>query len=123
MITSNITFLYYKNLDEAIRFFEDTLELTMVMDQGFARVYKVTETSFLGMVKTKEEASENDTLFSFTVDDVEAYYQIFKGKNVKNLTEMNYFKDIPLKSFFFEDFSNHRFEIQEFLKKEDKITF
>lgn len=122
MISSSITFLYYEDFLRGVSFFEEVLELSLVMDQGFARVYKVTETSFLGMVKKEKREKANDTLFSFTVDDVDAYYDCFKKKDVLNLTEIIEF-DIPLKSFFFEDFEGHKFEIQEFVKKEDKLLF
>lgn len=123
MITSNVTFLYYEDFKKAITFFEDTLELEMVMDQGFARVYKVTESSFLGMVTKEVRNQSNDTLYSFTVDDVKKYYEQYKTKDVCHLSEITHFKEIPLQSFFFEDFEGHHFEIQEFLKKEDKEVF
>lgn len=120
MITSNVTFLYYEDFDRAISFFEDILELELVMDQGFARIYKVTESSFLGMVLKENRKTENDTLYSFTVDDVYHYYDLYQKKNLQSLSEIKHFKNIPLKSFFFDDFEGHHFEIQEFLKKEDK---
>lgn len=123
MITSNVTFLYYSNLSKAKEFVEETLELPLVMDQGFALVYQVTDTSFLGIVSKESRDEINDTLYSFTVDDVYKYYDLYKNKKVKNMTEIKHFKNIPLKSFFFEDFDGHQFEIQEFLKKEDKELF
>jgi predicted enzyme related to lactoylglutathione lyase len=123
MISSNVTFLYYEDYNQAIPFFENTLELELVMDQGFARVYKVTESSFLGMVRKEHRNKANDTLYSFTVDDVQSYYDIFNTKDVHRLSKITHFKDIPLKSFFFEDFEGHHFEIQQFLKKEDKELF
>lgn len=122
MISSSITFLYYENFEKGVLFFEDVLELSLVMDQGFARVYRVTDSSFLGIVTKEKREYLNDTLFSFTVDNVEAYYEKFKEKEVCNLSELIIF-DIPLKSFFFEDFEGHKFEVQEFLKKEDKLLF
>lgn len=123
MITSNVTFLYYEDYKKAITFFEEVLKLKLIMDQDFARVYEVTKTSFLGMVKKEKRIKTNDTLYSFTVDDVDLYYDLYSSKDIYNLSKMNHFKDIPLKSFFFEDFEGHQFEIQEFLKKEDKEVF
>lgn len=123
MISSNVTFLYYEDYDKAITFFEEVLNLKLIMDQHFARVYEVTKSSFLGMVKKETRIQTNDTLYSFTVDDVDLYFKLYSSKDVHYLSKMNHFKDIPLKSFFFEDFEGHKFEIQEFLKKEDKELF
>jgi hypothetical protein len=122
MISSNITFLYYNDLNKASSFVEEVLSLPIVMNQGFAKIYRVTPSSFLGIVKKENREEQCDTLFSFTVDDVEYYHQIFKKKNVNHLTDIISF-DIPLKSFFFEDFEGHRFEYQQFIKKEDKELF
>jgi len=64
-----------------------------------------------------------DTLVSLNTLDVEKAYSKIKSRHTINLTEIKHFESIPLKSFFFEDKEGHRFEIQEFLKEEDKLRF
>lgn len=122
--SSAITFLYYEDFSYGTDFIENVLELELVMDQGFARVYEVNEKAFLGIVqkRDKDEVSGN-TLFSLTTSNVEKEFERVKQLKVYNITEMKHFESIPLKSFFFDDKEGHKFEIQEFLKEEDVIKF
>ncbi len=116
MYTSNITFLYYEDFNYGDHFLRNVLKLNEVMDQGFAKVFKVTKHSYIGIV-TKENRNniKEDTLNSLTVKDVEKAYNEIKKEELYNLTEIKFFESIPLKSFFFEDKENHHFEIQQFL--------
>lgn len=50
---SQITFLYFKNLDEAVPFFEKVLNLELVDDQGTARLYRISSGAFIGIVDEK----------------------------------------------------------------------
>ncbi|AIO18559.1 Glyoxalase-like domain protein [Candidatus Izimaplasma bacterium HR1] len=125
--SSLITFLYYKDFQKAKMVYEDILELELVMDQGFAKVYKINDNAFVGCVK-KHEGSIDSTnrggaLISLTVDDVEDLYNQFKGYDLPYISELSIIERIPLKSFFFKDFEGYDFEIQEFIKKEDKELF
>ncbi len=122
--SSAITFLYYDDFEYGINFFENVLELNLVMDQGFARVYQVNEKAFLGIVQ-KRDTSElaGSTLFSLTTANVDREFERVKALGTINLSEMKYFESIPLKSFFFDDKEGHKFEIQQFLKEEDVLQF
>jgi hypothetical protein len=44
------TWLYYKDLPAAMRFYEDILGLGLTVDQGWAKVYQTSPTSFIGLV-------------------------------------------------------------------------
>ena len=122
--TSLVTFIYYENFDYGVDFLENVLELEMIMDQGFARVYKVSEKGYLGIVsKDKRLDLKEDTLISLSTNDVQSSYENIKEKEVVNLSEIKQFPQIPLQSFFFEDNEGHHFEIQEFLKEEDLLIF
>jgi len=125
--SSGITFLYYKNFEKARLFFEEVLQLDLVMDQGFATVYKVSGSSFIGCVKKKEGSikskNKGGTLVSLTSRDVEGEYERIKKYRLPFISEIEIIERIPLKSFFLKDFEGHDFEIQEFLKKEDREIF
>jgi len=70
--SSGITFMYYKDFSYGIDFVEGVLELELVMDQGFARIYQVNQKSFLGIVQEKDSSDvPGSTLFSFTTNKVE----------------------------------------------------
>jgi len=122
--SSGITFLYYKDFSYGIEFFETVLVLKLVMDQGFARVYQVNQKSFIGIVQEKDSGDvPGSTLFSFTTNNVEEDYKRVHQLEVYKLTEIKYFKEIPLKSFFFDDLEGHKFEIQQFLNENDIKQF
>ncbi|MDX1285721.1 MAG: VOC family protein [Draconibacterium sp.] len=52
-IHSTITWLYYKDVLAMQHFFENVLGLEMVADQGWTKIYKVSETGFLAIVDEK----------------------------------------------------------------------
>lgn len=122
--TSGITFLYYKDFSYGVDFIEGIFKLELVMDQGFARVYRVNEKCFLGIVLEKDSSEvPGSTLFSFATTQVEEEHKRMHTLEVYKLTEIKHFEQIPLKSFFFEDLEGHKFEIQQFLKEEDVHKF
>src|SRR5690606_31188672 len=49
-LQANITFLYYRDIPSAQRFYEDVLGLTLTVDQGYSKIYRVSETSYVGLV-------------------------------------------------------------------------
>lgn len=121
--TGSITFMYYRDFEYGTHFMEEVLLLEKVMDQGFAKVYQVNEKSYVGIVQKKSDTIAGDTLLSFNTLDVEKEYERIQKLDVFRMTEIQLFESIPLRSFFFYDKENHHFEVQEFLKEEDKLNF
>lgn len=125
--TSAITFLYYKNFEKAVFFFEKVLKLDLVMDQGFARIYLIAGNSFLGMVKQDEGSisalNRGGALISLNTHDVELEYARMQKFELPYITEIKTIAKIPLKSFFIKDFEDYDFEIQEFINIKDKRKF
>lgn len=124
---SSITFLYYDDYERAKKFYTSVLQLDCVMDQGFACVYQINPGSFLGCVKRNQGSidslNKGGALISLTVEDVESVYKEYQKAELPYLSELKLIESIPLKSFFFKDFEGYDFEVQEFLKKEDKEFF
>jgi len=124
--SSNVTFIYYNDLEYGSNFVENILELPLVMDQGFARIYQINKTSFLGIAQLKDKieyTGNRNTLVSFNTDDVRKEFKRVSNLDVKGLTKIQHMEQIPLDSFFFKDKEGHDFEIQHFLKKEDQLLF
>lgn len=122
--SSNITFLYYNNLEYGENFIEEVFNLTLVMDHGWAKIYQINQGSFLGIVKLSKETIYNgNTLVSFNTSDVNKEYERVSNLNVLSLTDIQHIKSISLNSFFFKDLEGHDFEIQQFVKSEDLKIF
>ncbi len=48
--TLAITFLYYRDLAKAEAFWRDTLGFPLVIDQGFAKIFRVADGAHIGLV-------------------------------------------------------------------------
>lgn len=119
---SQITFLYYEDLESAARFYEQVMRLELIEDQAWARIYRVSGTAFLGIVAGergfRRPQDYNAVCVTFLVDDVGAWYAYLKERDVKFLTELQDKPDIQVRCFFIEDPGGYALEIQRFLKPE-----
>lgn len=126
-ITSQITFLYFKEYEQACEFFSEVLELETAYDPGWAKVFSSTGNAYLGAVKASDGSINSrhhgGSLISLTVQNVDEMYEKFKNKAVDQLSEIKYFEDIGLKSFFFKGPEGYDFEIQEFINADLRKLF
>jgi catechol 2,3-dioxygenase-like lactoylglutathione lyase family enzyme len=121
---SSITFLYYEDLTYGRYFLQDVLGLSLVMDQGFAAIYQVTPSSFIGAVQRRDATRvSGDTLISLNTTDVQAAYDALPHDALVDVTPIERIPSIPLDSFFFFDREGHRFEIQQFVNQSDLDLF
>jgi hypothetical protein len=121
---SGVTFIYYNDLEYGAEFIKKVLDLPLIMDQGFAKVYQINQTAFLGIVKNKDDIKYNgNTLVSLNTTDVLKEHNRVSKLEVFNITNIQHIPSIPLDSFFFKDKEGHDFEIQQFIKEEDISVF
>ena len=50
---SQISFLYYRDLAKAVKFYEDIFDFELVVDQNWAKIYKTTAGAHIGLVDEK----------------------------------------------------------------------
>lgn len=121
-LSSQITFLYFKELDEPARFFEDILQLPKVDDQGFARIYKLYGGAFIGIVdETQGHCNapiEKNVLITLVTDDVHPWYRRLKEAGVSIEAPPAVQPEANVECFFFEGPGGYAFEIQTFLNPE-----
>jgi catechol 2,3-dioxygenase-like lactoylglutathione lyase family enzyme len=119
-VQSQITFLYYTDLQPAAAFYGDVLGFDLVEDQAWAKIYRVGRDAFLGIVAGERgfhrPQAQNAVLLTLVVDDVPGWYAHLKGRGVKLLSEVQHREDIQIRCFFFEDPGGYTLEIQQFLK-------
>lgn len=118
-LTSNITFLYFNDLEAAKPFFEEVLGLEKAYDPGWAAVYRLRDKAFLGAVDNHsgsiQVTSTDSVLISLTVDNIEEVHESLKGsRGVEELSEIKQVKDLALKSFFFTGPEGYHFEVEQF---------
>jgi hypothetical protein len=125
--SSQITFLYFDDLHAPSGFFEQTLGLETVDDQGFAKIYRVSAGAFLGIVDAAQghcsAATEQNTLITLVTDDVQGWYEhlLSRGVHLESRPQVN--PKANVECFFFEGPGGYAFEIQRFLNPEVSMHF
>jgi predicted enzyme related to lactoylglutathione lyase len=121
-IQSQITFLYYRDIEPISSFHENVLGLELVEDQGWAKIYRTSGNAFLGVVAGDKgfhkPQEKNAVLVTLAVADVPGWYDYLKDKGVNLLTEVTHSEEIQVRCFFFEDPGGYTYEIEQFLKPE-----
>ena len=118
-IESQITFLYYSDLEPIASFFQNTLGLDLVGDQGWAKIYRTSSAAFLGIVAgdrgLHRPQEKNAVLITLVVDDAAQWYAYLREQGVSLLTQLQLRDEIGIRCFFFEDPGGYTFEVQQFL--------
>jgi catechol 2,3-dioxygenase-like lactoylglutathione lyase family enzyme len=111
-----ITFFYYEDLAEVIPFYEQTLGMELVLDQGLARIYRLGR-SYFGIVDGNRGhlafQDHSAVLLTIVVDDVPAWHARLTEAGVNGLTEVRWGR--YCEHFFFEDPKGYAIEIQRFI--------
>jgi predicted enzyme related to lactoylglutathione lyase len=119
-VQSQITFLYYRDLQPVSRFYQEIMGFGLVEDQGWAKIYRVNGYAYLGIVDEErgfhKAQKKNAVLITLVVDDVLGWYDYLKRKGVRMLTELREVEDIQVRGFFLEDPGGYAIEVQQFLK-------
>jgi catechol 2,3-dioxygenase-like lactoylglutathione lyase family enzyme len=76
-IGQSVVFTYTDDLEAGSKFFSEILELDLVVDQGACHIYRLTETSFIGVCdlpgRPTNRAAVTITIVSDAVDEWHAY--------------------------------------------------
>ena len=112
-----ITFIYYRDLQKGIDFYEKFLGFPMEIDQGFCKIYRISEAGYIGIVDEKRGMHKWNEVkpvqICLRVPDVIAFYEYCKGANVDSLSKVFVNKEIGIKAFVFNDPEGYQIEIQE----------
>jgi predicted enzyme related to lactoylglutathione lyase len=114
-----ITFLYYKDLPKVAKFYEEVLGLEKVIDQGFAKIYRVAGQAHIGLVDETRGYHKSNPIkpveLTLLVPDVDEWFQKMKDLGVPTLTEPRSIEPIRVRMFLLEDPEGYTIEIQKFL--------
>lgn len=118
-VQANIVFLYYRDVPAAQRFYEDTIGLTLTVDQGFAKIYQVSPTSFIGLVDEAQglhRASEAKAVtVSFVTEQIDQWYEYLVAKGVKMRGPVSNATRHPTRGFVAYDPEGYFLEFETFL--------
>ncbi len=115
---ASITWLYYKDLPAAMRFYEDILGLTLTVDQGWAKVYQTSPTSFIGLVDEQRgmhRASDTKPVaVAFVTPDVDAWHAWLVARGVRMRSAVADSKSLPIRGFTAFDPEGYTLEFELF---------
>jgi len=113
-----ITFLYYEDLEKATKFYKDVMGLTVVIDQGFAKIFKLSENAHIGLVDGKKgsirPSKDKPVMVTVVVPEVDTWYKHFKKLGVTTISEPHDENDLKLRQFMLKDPEGYIIEIQHF---------
>ena len=83
-VQATVLWLYYRDMERMQRFYRETLNQPMIVDQGWAKVYPVSTTGYLGLVDGErglhQATEEKSVTVSFFTGEVEAWFDFMKGR-------------------------------------------
>ena len=106
-IDSQVTFLYYKDVPAAARFYAGTLGLEMTFDEGWVQIYRVSSTAYVGLVDEMRGAhrvsESKPVMLSIVTNEIDAWYAHMRTSGVKLLSELSNSENAPIRAFLVED--------------------
>jgi predicted enzyme related to lactoylglutathione lyase len=114
-----ITFLYYKDLPAAMRFYEDVLGFSVAIDQGWCKIYGVSADGYIGLVDERwgmhKAHPVKPVQVCLRVPDVDAWYAYLKAMGVEGLSELKSSAELKIRAFVCYDPEGYQIEIQSVL--------
>lgn len=111
-----ITFFYYDDILAVAPFYEDVLKFELVLDQTMARIYRIADNSYFGIVDGNrghlKHQEKSAVLLTIVSQDVEGWHKRMREAGVKGLSEI--LRGTFCEHFFFEDPAGYAIEIQRF---------
>ena len=115
-IDQQVTFLYTADLAATAAFYEQTLGLSLVLDQGNCRIYRIGRDAFLGFCKRQEPpVSPTGIIFTIVSIQVDEWYRFLRQQNVEFEKPPSYNPDFNIYHCFLRDPNGYLIEIQRFL--------
>ena len=111
-----ITFFYYRDLSQAMRFYEDILGLPLAIDQGWCKIYRICPGAHVGLVDEAKGmnkwAAIKPVQLCIRVTDVNDWYAYAKAKQLDSLSQLFVNDEIGIQAFVFNDPEGYQIEIQ-----------
>lgn len=124
-VDEQIVMLYYKEIDAPAAFYGETLGFEKTFDQPWAKIFRVSETSSVGVISEGQGAYHkaqptNAVMLSIVTREVDAWYQrILAARDVRILKEIQNNESAPIRAFLIEDPGGYTVEFFQWLEKDE----
>ncbi len=114
-IEQTLLFTYTNDLEEASRFFSGTLGFDRVYVVESCHIFRVTDTSFIGVCDLPGRPTEKAALtISFVANDVEGWHDFLTAKGIEFVKEPHQSDQFGVYSSLFISPHGYRIEILRF---------
>jgi len=125
-IQGTIFWLYYKDLQEAQTFYQNNLNLNLLVDQGFAKLYGSSATGFIGLVdesKGLHRFSEKKSVnIGFFTENIGKWYEYLLEKGLKMKDSLEEAVKGRVRAFVCYDTAGYFLEFDTFNQHKDNQT-
>jgi extradiol dioxygenase family protein len=121
-VAEQVTFLYYENLDEAVRFYGEVLGLEKSFELDWVKFFRLSPTSAVGLVNATKgslrPSKDKPVMVSLVVplDAVEDWYAYLKDRGVAIENPPAVGADGKVKAFGFKDPEGYSLEVFAWLE-------
>lgn len=115
-IEQQVTFLYTRDLEKTAAFYEDTLGLPLVLDQGICRIYRASGDAFLGFCQHMDAPERPyGVILTLVSQEVDAWHDFLRQRGVTIEKPPTHNPQHNIYHLFLRDPNGYLVEIQRFL--------
>jgi predicted enzyme related to lactoylglutathione lyase len=111
-----ITFFYYRDLAGAMAFYERVLGVSLAIDQGWCKIYRLNGGACVGLVDESRGSHRAHDVkpvqLCLRVPDVDAWHAWAASQQVPKLGETRTNEPLGIRAFTFEDPEGYQIEVQ-----------
>jgi predicted enzyme related to lactoylglutathione lyase len=112
-----ITWLYYRNLPRAQKFYEDIMGFQMEVDQDWSKIYKIRDGAYVGLVDGAHGYHKANNIkpviLCLNVKDANKWHKKLQDNGLEIEEQPRESKRLKVKVFMFKDVEGYTIEIQE----------
>lgn len=119
-IDNQITFIYTQDLTTSADFYERIMGLPLWLDQTTCRIYRLTDSAFLGVCQVSESSKGNfisppsNLIITIVTQQVDEWYQTLSARGVIFDAPPSYNPKYRIYHCFLKDPNGYLIEIQRF---------
>jgi len=118
-IDQSIVFTYTDDLEAGSKFFREVMELDFVVDQGPCHIFRLSETSFLGVCSLPDRPTgKAGVTITIVSNEVDAWFKFLTSKGIEYIKEPSHSPLFNVYSSLFISPQGYRIEIQNFNEKD-----
>lgn len=123
-VKENIVMFYYKDISQVAPFYEQTLGLSKTFNEEWAKIYRLTPTSFVGVIQESEGGfhkaqPDNAVMLSIVTEEVDGWYEHLKrDPSITFVKEIYNNEHAPIRAFLIRDPGGYTIEFFQWLETE-----